>query len=108
MLASVPGHRVYSEAAAPSQAARLLDTGTGGIKGRRLFGAVIAAMTGNSNRTFFKFQSSMCYTYPDVIADMLPSSPVVFLYRNPIEVMASHLVTSSAVCLRQRSAPPVL
>ena len=33
----------------------------------------------------------------------MPEVPIVFLYREPIEVLASHLVTSSAVCLRSGS-----
>lgn len=62
---------------------------------------IMDLMCAGAQRCFFKFQSAASRSYMQRIASAMPAVPITFIYRNPEEVMASHLVTSSAVCLRR-------
>lgn len=61
-----------------------------------------------SHHLFFKMQSSATFSL-DIVRKAFPVAPWVFLYRDPEEVMVSHLNVpkkSRAKCLQSRRNPP--
>mmetsp|Transcript_3727 Transcript_3727/g.10583 ORF Transcript_3727/g.10583 Transcript_3727/m.10583 type:complete len:446 (+) Transcript_3727:13-1350(+) len=106
-------NRVYSESPPPVTAAKMISGSDGQDSSAvRLLRDVIYMM-GRTNdarekRLFFKIQSIGTKSIP---AFMLayPKTPWVFIHRDAVQVMMSHLKTkdkTEAVCTRSRSAPP--
>eukprot|EP00956_Cyclotella_meneghiniana_P007516 scaffold10172_cov62-Cyclotella_meneghiniana.AAC.3 len=107
-------NRVYSESTPPKQVMKLCDedfTKCTIEASANLLRDVIYIM-GRSNlpseeNLFFKFQSATTKTM-QVFRTAFPSTPWIFLYREPVEVMASHLNvrdTSNANCVRNKKSP---
>eukprot|EP00538_Stauroneis_constricta_P001602 CAMPEP_0119550516 /NCGR_PEP_ID=MMETSP1352-20130426/4022_1 /TAXON_ID=265584 /ORGANISM="Stauroneis constricta, Strain CCMP1120" /LENGTH=100 /DNA_ID=CAMNT_0007596401 /DNA_START=1 /DNA_END=300 /DNA_ORIENTATION=- len=58
-------------------------------------------------RVFFKFQSSTTYHITDFV-QAFPTTPWLFVYRNPVQVLMSHAKDglAHAVCTRSHKQPP--
>ena len=64
----------------------------------------------NEERVFFKFQSATTKSIK-VFQDAFPDQPWIFVYRDPVQVMMSHIkddpqLKGRANCLRSKSMPP--
>jgi len=102
-------HRVYSESHPPITVLKACSGSPdcSGEKQARLLQDVIYMMSRSANESeshvFFKIQSIGSYTIP-VFADVFPHTPWIFVYRDPLEVLSSHLKknddTKMAACLR--------
>jgi hypothetical protein len=111
-------HRVYSESNPPAVA--LLDVcGDGGERVRhcnlrtasRILSDVVYMMSRSSDpkerRVFFKFQS-ITTTALQIFQMAFPSTPWMFVYRDPVHVMQSQLRNGVAManCVRSKVRPP--
>lgn len=110
-------HRVYSEPSPPPIAFKICGedySGCSPTASANLLKDVIYMM-GRSNdpkeqNLFFKFQSVTTRTL-DSFRLAYPTTPWIFLYRNPIEVMMSQLDvphTSKANCVRSKHSSPLI
>lgn len=109
-------HRVYSESAPPLAALSLCGGGDGTCtetQGARIVRDVMYLM-GRSDRLteeryFFKIQSAGTKAI-SVFRKAFPTTPWLFVYRDPVQVMMSHFAHGerSANCLRSRQHPPRL
>ena len=118
MVAMDPAkHRVYSESTPPSAALRACGEDYSDCSlaaSARLLKDVLYLM-GRSNdpqeeRLFFKFQSVTTRTLGTFRA-AFPTTPWIFLYREPVEVMMSQLRVpqmSKANCVRSRQSSPAV
>ena len=131
MLASDPLSMVFSESAPPS--AILLARGLSRERKIELFRDVLTLMglTTMHQRMFFKFQS-ITNTVNDIALEVFgstlflhlafilnivvrsvrqafPETPWVFVYRQPVQTMMSHVGKgkSGAPCLRSKRSPPI-
>ena len=106
-------NRVYSESPPPITAAKMIsdDDGQDGSAVHLLRDAIyMMGRTNDANeqRLFFKIQSIGTKSIP-AFSKAFPDIPWIFLHRDPVQVMMSHLKTKEkidAVCTRSRSAPP--
>jgi hypothetical protein len=109
-------HRVYSESSPPLKA---LYQVCGADYARCTMATaaavlqdVIYLMSRTDNlqeeRVFFKIQSAGSRNLP-VFTKAFPDTPYLFVYREPVQVMMSHLKQGirHANCVRDRSSPPV-
>lgn len=102
-------NRVYSESGPPITAAKAAVSGEKGIK---LLRDVVFVM-GRSNvpserRLFFKIQSIGTKSI-GVFRKAFPETPFIFVFREPLEVMRSHIKVKgkgNANCLRMKRRPP--
>lgn len=114
---SPESHRVYSESQPPLVALRSCgevgeDCG-GSIASAAALLRDVVYMMGRTNdpleqRLFFKVQS-LGTRYIKVFRRAFPSTPWVFVYRDPVQVMMSHLDhphIERANCVRPRANPP--
>ena len=110
-------HRVYSESSPPAMALRRCaedysDCSKDGAA--NLLKDVIYLM-GRSNdpkeeNLFFKFQSVTSRTM-EIFRIAFPTTPWIFLYREPVEVMMSQLKVpriSQAICVRSKNSSPLI
>jgi len=105
------GTRVYSEAAPLASALRACDGGKcSQDTGAALVRDVVYLMGRTDHPTernlFFKIQS-VATRYIDVLTRAFPSTPYLFVYRDPVQVMMSHLGVGrmeNANCVRPRKA----
>lgn len=107
-------NRVYSESTPPKQVLKLCDEDFSKctIEGAANLLRDVVYIMGRSNMSteenlFFKFQSATTKTM-QVFREAFPSTPWIFLYREPVEVMQSHLNvkdTSHANCVRNKKSP---
>ena len=107
-------NRVYSESAPPINVLKACPMSRNCIveKQIKLFQDVLYLM-GRTNDPdekylFFKFQSATTL-HIDLANKAFPTTPWLFVYRDPIEVMMSHVgsgTSGAAVCLRSRRFPP--
>jgi len=110
-------HRVYSESAPPISALRSCgdDYANCSIKASANLLKDIIYLMGRSNdpkeeNLFFKFQSATTRNL-ETFREAFPTTPWVFLYRKPIEVMMSQLDvphTSNANCVRSKNSSPMI
>lgn len=106
-------NRVYSESAPLITAMKMV--GSDDSPEAKQFIQDIVYLMGRTNdpeetQLFFKIQS-IGTTYISSLRRGLPDVPWIFVYRDPVQVMMSHMPrdTNQAVCLRsQRSPPPGL
>ena len=106
-------NRVYSESPPPLSAAKMIsDDDDQSGSAVQLLRDVIYMMgrtnEPNERRLFFKIQSIGTKSIP-AFSKAFPTTPWIFLHRDPVQVMMSHLKTkekTEAVCTRSRSAPP--
>lgn len=111
-------HRVYSESNPPAVA--LLDVcGDGGERVRhcnlrtasRILSDVVYMMSRSNDpkerRVFFKFQS-ITTTAVQIFQMAFPTTPWMFVYRDPVHVMQSQLRNGEAManCVRSKVRPP--
>lgn len=109
-LGSDPWALVFSESA-PAASALLHCTGCSREKNVQMFRDIVTLM-GRSpfhKRLFFKFQS-ITSTKMDIALEAFPDTPWMFVYRQPVQTMMSHLDpnkgSAGAPCLRSmRDAP---
>jgi len=108
MLASVPTNLVYSESPPPPI---VLNHCRGCTKERQLdlLRKLVSLMGASPFHThlYFKFQS---ITVPamTVLAEAFPTTPFIFVYREPVQVMMSHFKNGngrSAPCVREHVRP---
>lgn len=109
-LASDPFSMVFSESAPAANALLHCDT-CSRERNVQLFRDVVTLM-GRSpihKRLFFKFQS-ITSTKMDIALEAFPNTPFVFVYRQPVQTMMSHLDplkgSTGAPCLRSMRNPP--
>lgn len=109
-LASDPFSMVFSESAPAANALLHCETCTR-ERNIQLFRDVVTLM-GRSpihKRLFFKFQS-ITSTKMDIALEAFPDTPFVFVYRQPVQTMMSHLDplkgSMGAPCLRSMRNPP--
>ena len=109
-LASDPFSMVFSESAPAANALLHCDSCTR-ERNVQLFRDVVTLM-GRSpihKRLFFKFQS-ITSTKMEIALEAFPNTPFVFVYRQPVQTMMSHLDplkgSSGAPCLRSMRSPP--
>ena len=102
-------NRVYSESDPPLAVAKAAANGKRAVK---LLQDVIYMMGRSNvpmeNRLFFKIQSIGTKNM-SIFRESFPGTPWIFVYRDPVQVMMSHLKVkgkSKAVCLRSRRQPP--
>ena len=106
MLASVPTNLVYSESGPPPVVLNHCRKCSG--ERRRELLVKLFGLMGNSQfhtHLFFKFQS---ITVPNikVLLDAFPSTPWIFIYRDPVQTMMSHFKTGpGGPCLREQRTP---
>uniref|UniRef100_A0A7S2H7V9 Sulfotransferase domain-containing protein n=1 Tax=Octactis speculum TaxID=3111310 RepID=A0A7S2H7V9_9STRA len=104
MLGSQAHHLVFSESAPPSSIA------SRGPNAHRVLRDVMLLMCRSSyhTRCFFKFQSINAPRIKTYLA-AFPDVPWTFVFREPVQVMMSHLKGSGshagAVCMRSRRSP---
>ena len=105
MLAANDEHLVFSEAAIIND---LLGRGNAGIELLRTVVAQMGRMPG-IKRLFFKISSAMVRGIP-TFQLAFPSTPWIFIFRSPVEVMVSHIGNKmkrgkglNPPCLRSRS-----
>ena len=106
-------NRVYSESPPPVTAAKMIsdDDGRDSSAVQLLRDAIyMMGRTNDANekRLFFKIQSIGTKSIP-AFSKAFPTTPWIFLHRDPVQVMMSHLKTEDklqAVCTRSRSSPP--
>ena len=106
-------NRVYSESPPPLNAAKMIseDDGPDSSAVRLLRDVIYMMGRTNDNqeqRLFFKIQSIGTKSLP-AFSKAFPQTPWIFIHRDPVQVMMSHLKTkdkTEAVCTRSRSAPP--
>jgi hypothetical protein len=108
-------HRVYSESTPPIQALHQIcgeDYSFCSLEtAATLLQDVIYLMSRTDNvhqeRVFFKIQSAGSRNLP-VFLKAFPKTPYLFVYRDPVQVIMSHLKfgTKQANCLRSRKRPP--
>eukprot|EP00041_Stephanoeca_diplocostata_P005998 m.72897 g.72897 ORF g.72897 m.72897 type:complete len:811 (-) comp16115_c0_seq15:1474-3906(-) len=112
ILASDPENLVFSESAPPAMVA-LHCNGCSDDERVDMLRKIVKAM-GNSRRhkrLFFKFQSANT-PFMDLYKKAFPDVPWIYLFREPLEIMASHLPPTSvsghraAPCLRSKHHPP--
>jgi hypothetical protein len=109
-------HRVYSESSPPLQA---LYQVCGADYARCSMATAAAVLQDviylmsrtddmNEDRVFFKIQSAGSRNLP-VFTKAFPNTPYLFVYREPVQVIMSHLKQGirHANCVRDRKAPPV-
>jgi len=110
LLASDPKSMVFSESAPP--AAALLHCKNCALqKNIENFREIVSMMCRSTyhKRCFFKFQS-ITTTTMHIALQAFPDVPWVFLYRQPVETMMSHVGPGKGVgapCLRSKRRPPV-
>jgi len=98
-------HRVYSESGPPMSASKACGKIGKSGKSCQLLRDVVYMMgrTGDPNeqRMFFKIQSSGT-NYIDVMKATFPDIPWIFVYREPVQIMMSHLKrkTERSNCVR--------
>ena len=105
-------NRVYSESPPPVSAAKLISDDDGHDSSAVQLLRDVVFMMGRTNdaneqRLFFKIQSIGTKSIPAFSKAF--DTPWIFLHRDPVQVMMSHLKTkekTEAVCTRSRSAPP--
>jgi len=109
-LASDPFSMVFSESAPAANALLHCDSCTR-ERNVQLFRDVVTLM-GRSpihKRLFFKFQS-ITSTKMEIALEAFPNTPFVFVYRQPVQTMMSHLDplkgSMGAPCLRSMRNPP--
>ena len=85
-----PSHRVYSESAPVSTALSSLQCSTNSPACTKLIHDVIALMSASTDKTFFKFQSALTFKMDRIIAAW-PDTPWIFVLREPVAVLMSHL-----------------
>ena len=114
LLAMDPAvNRVYSESPPPVTAAKMISNYDGQDSSAVQLLRDVIFMMGRTNdvneqRLFFKIQSIGTKSIP-AFSKAFPDTPWIFLHRDPVQVMMSHLKTKekiSTVCTRSRSAPP--
>jgi hypothetical protein len=108
-------HRVYSESTPPIQALHQIcgeDYSFCSLEtAASLLQHVIYLMSRTDDvhqeRVFFKIQSAGSRNLP-VFLKAFPTTPYLFVYRDPVQVIMSHLKygTKQANCLRSRKRPP--
>lgn len=108
-------HRVYSESSPPLQALAQVcgdDYSNCPLEtAASVLTDVIYLMSRSDDpaerRVFFKIQSAGTRNLP-VFTTAFPTTPYLFVYRDPVQVMISHLKQGllSANCVRSRSHPP--
>ena len=100
MLGAQPNHLVFSESSPPATVAGRGDAAT--------LRTIMLLMCRSSfhTRCFFKFQSINTPRIK-VFRQAFPEVPWAFVFREPVQVMMSHLRgnSASAVCLRSKSHP---
>eukprot|EP00547_Thalassionema_nitzschioides_P004355 CAMPEP_0194216634 /NCGR_PEP_ID=MMETSP0156-20130528/19395_1 /TAXON_ID=33649 /ORGANISM="Thalassionema nitzschioides, Strain L26-B" /LENGTH=447 /DNA_ID=CAMNT_0038945453 /DNA_START=87 /DNA_END=1430 /DNA_ORIENTATION=- len=110
LSASSPeGHRVYSESHPPITVLKACSGSNDCSRAKQaeLMRDVIYMMSRSANEAethvFFKIQSIGSYSIP-VFENIFPNVPWIFVYRDPVEVLSSHLKrnddTRMAACLR--------
>lgn len=104
-------NRVYSESPPPITAAKIYDKSGRSDQAIQLLQDVIYLMSRSNDEqerdTFFKIQSIGTKSI-HVFRKAFPKTPWIFIFREPVQVMMSHLKrkgTRSAVCLRSRLTP---
>lgn len=104
-------NRVYSESPPPITAAKLYESSNHPEQAIQLLQDVMYLMSRSNDiqerDTFFKIQSIGTKSI-HVFRKAFPQTPWIFIFREPVQVMMSHLKTKStksAVCLRSRSRP---
>jgi len=108
-------NRVYSESAPPIAALRVCGEGYGRCT-KATAAAVLRDVIYMMSRTddpseehlFFKIQS-IGTRFVEVFAEAFPRTPYIFVYRDPVQVMMSHLDHAhmeNSNCVRPRSNPP--
>ena len=109
-LASDPFSMVFSESAPAANALLHCET-CSRERNVKLFRDVVTLM-GRSpihKRLFFKFQS-ITSTKMDIALEAFPNTPFIFVYRQPVQTMMSHLDplkgSMGAPCLRSMRNPP--
>lgn len=110
-------NRVYSESAPPKLVLKKCgeDFTECSVQGAANLMRDVVYLMGRSDNSleenlFFKFQSTTTRTM-QVFRTAFPSTPWVFLYREPIEVMQSHLDmpnTSTSNCVRNYKKSPMI
>ena len=110
-------HRVYSESSPPAIAFRICGEDYSDCSPQASANLLkdVIYMMGRSNdpkeeNLFFKFQSVKTRTL-ESFRLAFPTTPWIFLYRNPIEVMMSQLDvphTSQANCVRSKRSSPLI
>lgn len=116
VAANPQAHRVYSESSPPISVLRICKT-CSRAKQISLLRDVVYLMsrsqTPHETRVFFKIQSIGTHAI-SLWTEAFPSVPWAFVYRDPVEVLASHLkhggdAARRAPCLRSRDHPtPIL
>lgn len=104
-------NRVYSESGPPLTALKSCGHHKDDCYAAQLFRDVVYMM-GRTNdekeqNLFFKIQS-IGTKFTSVVQEAFPEVPWIFVYRDPVQVMMSHLKNgpTSANCVRQLSIPP--
>jgi hypothetical protein len=94
LLGSDPFNMVFSESAPPASV--LLCGGCSHQEKVSLFRDTVLAMgrSPTHKRVFFKFQS-ITTQHMKIALEAFPETPWVFIYRNPVQTMMSHLAPSS-------------
>ena len=110
-------HRVYSESTPPKQALKICgeDFTKCSIKASANLLKDVIYMMGRSNdpneqHFFFKFQSATTRTM-EVFRMGFPTTPWIFMYRDPVQVMMSQLdmrKISRANCVRSKHSSPAV
>jgi hypothetical protein len=124
LVASNPkAHRVYSESGPPITALRACGNigeslSCSAAKQTALLQDVIFLMSRSpakeETHVFFKIQSVGAHSMAALTSRAFPTTPWIFVYRDPVEVLMSHLkhggdAAKKAVCLRSKGrAPPNL
>lgn len=111
LLGSDPQNLVFSESAPPASTV-LHCTGCSPERQTYLLRVIVNAM-GNSpqhTRLFFKLQSAQTPSV-EVWTKAFPHTPWVYLFRDPVEIMVSHLGSDPSnarqpPCLRSKRRPP--
>lgn len=107
-------HRVYSESPPPITALKICGDNfehCSKEQAATILQDVLYLMSRSKNphetRVFFKIQS-VGTRRMDVFRHAFPTTPFLFVYRDPVQVIMSHIAKGyrSANCLRQRSHPP--
>mmetsp|Transcript_16967 Transcript_16967/g.28177 ORF Transcript_16967/g.28177 Transcript_16967/m.28177 type:complete len:594 (+) Transcript_16967:164-1945(+) len=120
LVASNPqAHRVYSESSPPITALRACPVGDLSCsipKQTSLLHDVVYLMSRSQARdethVFFKIQSVGAHSMAAITQHAFPTTPWIFVYRDPVEVIMSHLkhggdAAKKAVCLRTKGRSPV-
>jgi len=103
-------HRVYSESSPLIMAMKMV-AGDDSEVAKKFIQNVVYIMgrthDPKETRLFYKIQS-IGTTYIRGLRQAFPKVPWIFVYRDPVQVMMSHMPTDTnrAVCLRSKSNPP--